>query len=259
MMRSTQALSTLATLVLCLGCAPPPDTGEESASASASASASDSTAETETTDDPTDGDESDTASPGALDESRLDRDVAEGPCGYPSGGYGTDVGDRLANTMGMNLRSCGNEVVDFADFMCPELGNKAILINIGAGWCGPCQEETLEFPEVYEEFHPQGVEFIQVMFQDWTSQTPTTQFCDEWSSGEWEGGDVDLDIEFPVVIDQLNNWTQIYLQDPAAATPINMLIDANGNIRWKSEGEKVPVATLRTQLQAVLAEPYEIP
>ncbi len=194
----------------------------------------------------------------SLDESQLDR-AADGQCGYPAGPYGTGVGDRLANTLGFNLEGCDGDVVEFDSFMCPEAGNKALLINIGAGWCGPCQEETLEFPELYEEFEGQGLEIVQVMFQDWTSQLPTSSFCEDWVTGEWADRQIELDLAFPVLVDQTNAWTGVYLQNPQAATPINMLIDANGNIRWKSEGQKVGLDVLRTQIGAVLASPYEVP
>lgn len=230
-----------------MACAPPPETDDSSTLTTPASSA--------------DGGDSDNAG-GGLDESQLDRSEANGPCGYPgpgSAGYGPDVGDRLASSEGFNLKSCDGEVVDLSEFMCPDDGNKAILVNIGAGWCGPCQEETLEFPELYEEYAGEGFEIVQVLFQDWTSQNPTGAFCEDWRTGEWEGGSVDLDLGFPVLIDQTNEWTTVYLQDPASATPINMLIDANGNIRWKSEGQKVGLDVLRTQINAVLASPYEIP
>lgn len=220
-------------------CAPPPDTGDD----------------TGATANPT-GNGS--GGSGGLDQSQLDRSV-DGQCGYPAGPYGTRVGDRLSNTLGFNLEGCDGDVVEFDSFMCPEAGNKALLINIGAGWCGPCQEETLEFPELYDEFESQGLEIVQVLFQDWTSQLPTSSFCDDWVRGEWEGGAVDLDLAFPVLVDQTNEWTGVYLQNPEAATPINILIDANGNIRWKSEGQKVPLNVLRAQINAVLASPYEVP
>jgi len=222
-------------------CAPPPNTGTDTGD--------DMTA----TANPTGN-----GSGGGLDESQLDRS-ADGQCGYPAGPYGTGVGDRLANTIGFNLEGCDGDVVEFDSFMCPEAGNKALLINIGAGWCGPCQEETLEFPELYEEFGGQGLEIVQVMFQDWTSQLPTSSFCEDWVTGEWSDRQVDLDLAFPVLVDQTNEWTGVYLQNPQAATPINMLIDANGNIRWKSEGQKVGLDVLRTQIGAVLASPYEVP
>lgn len=233
-----QALLVLASTSF-VACAPPPETDDPV-----------------TTADPTD-DGPGSADP--LDPAQLDRSEDGGECGYPSGPYGTDVGERLANSAGFNLESCGGDVFDFDAVMCPDEGHKAVLINIGAGWCGPCQEETLEFPELYDAYADQGLEIVQVMFQDWTAQLPTSSFCEDWVSGQWEGGEVDLSLEFPVLLDQTNAWTGVYLQDPQAATPINLLIDANGNIRWKSEGQKVPSNVLRTQIEAVLASPYEIP
>ena len=202
-----------------------------------------------------------------LDVERLDRSADTGPCGYPgpgSSGYGTGVGQRLANSDGFSLVDCAGTPHTLADFMCErnEGGgdfNRGVLVNLGAGWCGPCQEETLELPELYAEYRDRGIEIVQVMFQDWDAQAPTKSFCREWSTGQWDEigmAPEGLALEYPVLLDQIFDWTSIYLQDPQAATPVNLLIDANGNIRWKSEGQKVGLPTLRTQLDLVLEDPY---
>jgi thiol-disulfide isomerase/thioredoxin len=240
------------------GCAPPPDLyGADDGAIGDEAGADDDGA---ATDDGTPAE----GTPGVtLDLARLDRDAAGADCGYPSGGdagYGAAVGRRFANNEAFRLVDCEGNEVTLADFFCerPAGGyNAGILVNIGAGWCAPCQEETEEFPALYEEFHAKGIEFVQVLFQDWNAQAPTGQFCHEWSDGKWKGGGPgELDLAFPVLLDQVYDWTSVYLQDPQSATPVNMLIDANGNIRWKTEGQKPDPAILRTQFQLVLDDPY---
>lgn len=244
--------------VISVGCAPPPELGPSADDLGAAAD--DGTSED--TDDPSDG------SGAALDPARLDRSVDEGRCGFPGpgpGGYGSKVGERLANNAGLRLVDCEGREVELADFLCErENGrhNAGVLVNIGAGWCGPCQSETLEFPELYAEYHDRGIELVQVLFQDWSAQAPTQGFCRDWSVGNWRVGDgtqsqdVGVEIGFPVLLDQVNDWTSIYLQDPQSATPVNMLIDANGNIRWKTEGQLPDPEVLRTQFELVLADPY---
>jgi len=206
-----------------------------------------------------------------LDPARLDRSESQGECGYPgpgANGYGTELGQRVANNSSLPLESCDGEGVQLAEYFCPRpdgTHNRAILLNIGAGWCLPCQEETLEFPLLHEEFHERGLEIVQVMFQDWDALAPTGSFCEDWSSGQWSVGgngmneDQGIVLEYPVLLDQVFDWTSIYLQDADVSTPVNLLIDANGNIRWKLEGQKPSIETLRAQLELVLQEPYEPP
>lgn len=256
-MRSTSLCLSLALI----GCAPPPDLGGDESSSSASPTVGPGTADDSSGDEPT-------GSPleGDLDPARLDRSVDEGPCGYPGpgpGGYGVEVGQRMANNTTQLLENCDEESVQLADFMCARSdgkNNRAILVNIGAGWCLPCQAETLEFPELYDEYRAQGLEIVQVMFQDWEAFAPTDGFCDDWSSGDWSaGGAMGVPLEFPVLVDQVFDWGSIYLQDPQAATPINMLIDANGNIRWKLEAQQPSLEVLRAQIDLILEEPYAPP
>jgi thiol-disulfide isomerase/thioredoxin len=251
----------LFTSSLVLGaCAPPPDLGGGATDDAADAAGDDAT------DDGVDGGTAGGPAGVSLDAARLDRSGEGGRCGFPSAGpegYGANVGQRLANSAAFQLIDCEGNVVQLADYFCEREGggyNAGVLINIGAGWCAPCQEETREFPELYEEFHDQGIEFVQVLFQDWNAQAPTKTFCSDWSTGQWSGADgaqdVGLDLQFPVLLDQVNDWTAIYLQDPQSATPVNMLLDANGNIRWKIEGQKPDPAVLRAQFGLVLADPY---
>lgn len=243
------------------GCAPPPDLGNDD----------DAGSDTQAPPPTTSADESGSGGEGDLDPAQLDRSEDLGPCGYPGpgpNGYGTEPGQRLANNTGFVLETCDDQPVQFADLMCPRddgIHNRGILLNIGAGWCRPCQEETLEFPELYEEFHDQGIEIVQVMFQDWDALAPTGSFCEDWTSGQWAVGaggaveDQGIVLTYPVLLDQVFDWTSIYLQDPEAATPVNLLIDANGNIRWKLEGQKPSLQTLRAQLNLVISDPYAPP
>jgi thiol-disulfide isomerase/thioredoxin len=221
---------------MALACAPPPDFGD---------------------DGPADG---------SVDEARLDRSASEGRCGYPSAGpsgYGTEVGQRLANSAAFTLETCDGTRVELADWFCRRDDaygdfNRGILVNIGAGWCGPCQEESVELPELYEELHDEGIEIVQVMFQDWTGQTPTAAFCSEWAAGEWaedEAGAA-VALPWPVVRDESFDWSSQHISDTMAAAPVNLLVDANGNIRWQVQGQKPDLAVLRTQLELVIADPY---
>ncbi|MCX4240429.1 peroxiredoxin family protein [Paraliomyxa miuraensis] len=203
---------------------------------------------------------------GPIDEARLDRSVDEGGCGYPSAGsqgYGTEVGQRLANSGTFVLETCEGARVELSDWFCRRDDaygdyNRGILLNIGAGWCGPCQEESVELPELYEEFHGQGIEIVQVMFQDWTGQTPTAEFCDDWVAGAWAEGEAGepVMIPWPVIRDESFDWSSRYISDTMAAAPVNLLVDANGNIRWQLQGQKPDLEVVRTQLELVLADPY---
>lgn len=248
----------LATATLVSACAPPPDFGDDSGGDAFSGA------------DAGDGadDAGSDGSGSAFDEARLDRKES-GKCGYPSAGskgYGGDVGQRLKNSDAFTLITCDGTAIELSDYFCPredDYGdfNNGILINIGAGWCGPCQDETLEFPEIYEEYHDRGIEIVQILFQDWDAQTPTKGFCTDWATGQWqaEGGgtqDVGIDLTYPIAIDQVFEWSSQYLSDPMSAAPVNLLLDANGNIRWKLEGQKPDLAVMRSQFDLVLADPY---
>jgi cytochrome c-type biogenesis protein len=229
-------LAALGVASLVIACAPPPDFGDDG------------------------------TSDGSIDEARLDRGVAEGGCGYPSAGssgYGTEVGQRLANSATFELQTCDGTRVELSEWFCRRDDaygdfNRGVLLNIGAGWCGPCQEETLELPELYAEYHDQGIEIVQVMFQDWTGQAPTAEFCTDWATGQWavDGGDQAVELAYPVVRDDSFDWSSQYISDTMAAAPVNLLVDANGNIRWQVQGQKPDLAVLRTQFELVLADPY---
>lgn len=210
-----------------------------------------------------DGGDGDGDEPVELDESRLDRSAANlgvAGCGYPGPGemgYGTEVGQRLEN---FTLIDCAGNELEWASLFCrrDDIGvhNRAVLLNIGAGWCEPCREETKEdFPPLYDELNQQGIEIVQVLFQDWEAQFPTKSFCEDWSAGEWDTENLGFGLPFPVWLDQTNDWTSTYLSDPQSATPVNLLLDANANIRWKTVGEKPD--DLDQAVRVVMNNPYE--
>jgi thiol-disulfide isomerase/thioredoxin len=188
-----------------------------------------------------------------LDESRLDRAadclLGGAECGYPSegpNGYGTEIGDRMEN---FALVDCAGNQREFAEyFQANENGdrNRAVLFSLGAGWCEPCKEETEELPGVLDDYRSRGFDVVQVLFQDWMSAAPTRMFCDEWVA--------EYGLDHVVLLDQTWTFYPTYLQDVMASTPVTILTDANGTIRYKLEGQKPP--NLGLEIEQILAEPY---
>jgi len=189
-----------------------------------------------------------------LDPTRLDRDescmVGAEECGFPSGGaqgYGTDLGERMANFV---LTDCSGEQRELAELFAPdEAGNYqtgAVLFSLGAGWCEPCKDETEKFPELYDAYRDEGLAIVQVLFQDENAQRPTSAFCDQWVQ--------DYNLAFTVLIDPVWDFYPTYLEDVQAATPVTLLVDANANIRYKLEGQVPP--NIELEIDQVLGAPY---
>lgn len=193
---------------------------------------------------------------GALDPELLDREVNLGPCGYPSAGdtgYGLEIGHRLDDISG--LIDCDGNPVQLADSFCPredDYGdyNRVVLVSLGAGWCGPCIEETEHLMgDVYVPLHDDGVEIVQILFQDEQGLPPTKSFCMQWREETF-----DDPLAFPVVLDQTATWSDEVLSETGGALPMNFLLDANANIRWRALGENP--ADLVEQIEAVRSAPY---
>ncbi|MBI4512202.1 MAG: TlpA family protein disulfide reductase [Deltaproteobacteria bacterium] len=139
---------------------------------------------------------------------------------YPIGPYGDQVGSRLEE---FTLEDCEGTPVAFGDILSEA---ELVLVSVGAGWCQPCIEEsaTLE-AKVHAPLCARGLRVIQVLFQDDESRPATKLFCREWRER--------FGLRFPVLVDPLFTM-QRYFQ--AAQTPLNLLVDRSGIIRYRATG-----------------------
>ncbi len=157
---------------------------------------------------------------------------------YPAGPYGTDVGKRFED---FKLSDCDGKDVAFADV----LGDaRLVLFNVGSGWCQPCLDETKHLEnDVYRKHCKAGLRIVQVLYQDENSLPAPKAFCRAWRDKH--------KLTFPVLVDPLFN-TQKYFDNAQKQTPLNMLVDASGTIRYRRTGQ-VP-ADLDAEITKLLAE-----
>ena len=140
---------------------------------------------------------------------------------YPEGPYGGGVGEVFAD---FALQDCDGNPVSFGELLG---GAELVLFNVGAGWCQPCIDETEELEaKVNQRFCGRGLRTIQVLFEDDQSRPATKLFCRQWRES--------FGLTFPVVVDPLFT-TERYFE--AAQTPLNLLVDKAGVIRFRATGK----------------------
>jgi thiol-disulfide isomerase/thioredoxin len=152
-----------------------------------------------------------------------DCSIAAAPAGfqYPAGPYGQEVGNIFDPSGVEGLKDCDNEPVHFLDVFASA---RLVLLNVGAGWCTPCEAENERIVEdIHDPFCGRGLRIVEVLFQDADAGPETSLHCREWRDR--------FGLTFPVLKDPTFK-TMAYFEG-GSQTPLNLLIDRAGVIRFR--------------------------
>lgn len=169
---------------------------------------------------------------------------------YPSGPFGTEEGDTLADACFQGFRNPAQargslETIAFADYYDPSgsKGYRSILINTAAVWCSACRSEHEGLPEKNREYGPRGLRILSTLFQD-ARRNPATL-------GDLEAWTKTFSSDYAMVLDpdyQLGGFAS------AETAPLNLVIDARTmKIEKKLLGDQATV--LWPFIDASLAQP----
>jgi peroxiredoxin len=139
----------------------------------------------------------------------------------------------------IELTACDGTTTTTAALRC---ASKVTLFAIGAGWCGPCNEETPDLEKAYQELTGEDIGVVQVMVQDVMANPATALFCQKWT---------DLfDLTMPVYIDPAGETLGTA---DSALLPLNVIVDRNGKALHTVIGAKLGdvVTTLRAEAGAL--------
>jgi hypothetical protein len=155
---------------------------------------------------------------------------------YPAGPYGIAVGSVIED---YEFQGLPNSLVDadnlqtirLSDFYNPTGADvfppgspygegqpkpKALLVNVGAVWCGPCNFEAKNiFPPRYAEFQPQGGEFLFALVDGPEPGVPAEE-------KHLEGWAKKYDLDYPCVLDPPYKLGALFESD---GFPANTIID----------------------------------
>ena len=190
------------------------------------------------------------------DMDLLDRSVDcienEDPtCGYPAGPYGPTLGMVFDNLV---IQDCEDKLVEIADFLQarPDTGklNRGIVLALGAGWCGPCKDESEHFAnELVDLYRPDDIEFIHLIIEGnfAGSEPANAAICTGWR-------DDIADNKYPILYTpDITLQTQILPSN--TAIPVLYMLDANAHVRFTASGTLTD-GQLDVAIQAMINDPY---
>jgi peroxiredoxin len=154
-------------------------------------------------------------------------------CG-PSSGDGTTAG-AIEAAPEFETKTLDGDDVKLADYR-----GQVVLLNVWATWCDPCIRELPELSRMHEQLKDKGFTVIGL----------NTDVRNKL--GAVRTMVVHHKLKFPVWVD-FESKSQVAFK--LRGYPTSFLIDRQGNIRWKREGEIVKNdPELGAMLETVLAE-----
>lgn len=122
----------------------------------------------------------------------------------------------------IEITDCAGKRQTLDTLRCPA---KVTLVSVGAGWCQPCKDETPLLQALWEKKRSEGLEVVQVMFQDAQGNPATTLFCESWRDS--------YTLSLPLFIDPAANTLQYF---DSLKAPLNLLLDRDGKVLWSEIG-----------------------
>ena len=144
---------------------------------------------------------------------------------YPSGPFGTEEGDTLANACFKGFRDPARvshdqaslETIAFSDYYDPtgSKGDTLILINTAAIWCSACRTEHEGLSAKNDEYSGRGLRILSTLFQDVKHDPATIVDLGNWVDTFSSNYAMALDPDY-----QLGSFAR------AETAPLNLVVDA---------------------------------
>ena len=128
-------------------------------------------------------------------------------------------------------------------FGSTDTAGSVTVVNFWYAGCAPCRAEAADLVEAYEEFSPEGVQFVGVNTRDQVAQAQ--QFSEEFG------------IEYPSIMDVAGGrevQRAFAGQVPLNAVPTTLVLDAEGRVAHRVLGQLAGASQLRTLIQETLDE-----
>jgi thiol-disulfide isomerase/thioredoxin len=132
------------------------------------------------------------------------------------------------------------ELLDGTPWALADAGDKVVVLNVWASWCGPCRTEAPELEKSWQDARSAGkpVLFMGINTRDNTSSAKA-------SARKWG-------ITFPSLADPAGTLI-LGLQGKVSAPPTTLVLDQQGRIAARVNGE-VKASTLTGLVDDVLAK-----
>jgi hypothetical protein len=144
---------------------------------------------------------------------------------YPSGPYGAEQGERIANACFQGFRNPANgnhgpdalETLAFSDYYDPtgSQGIELVLINTAAIWCSACRTEHQTLSAKNDQYAPRGLRILSTLFQDAARNPATPDNLKNWVETFDSSYAMALDPDY-----------QLGAYAPAETAPLNLVVDA---------------------------------